>query len=142
MDSYPSALPTNTSNMDISEILPQRNELEERIGVGVAFWNIDVYGSIASSRTQPTVTSYMLEIFASLIGILRTRKDTRSQLLHNFNGLICSGEVLLVLGRPGSGCSTLLKTLSGETRGLYVGDESKFSYYGEFVSVPFIQVPY
>ena len=33
-------------------------------------------------------------------------------LLHNFNGVLKSGEMALVVGRPGSGCTTFLKSAS------------------------------
>jgi ABC-type multidrug transport system ATPase subunit len=32
--------------------------------------------------------------------------------------------MLLVLGRPGSGCSTFLKTLSGDTHGFHVNTKA------------------
>lgn len=38
--------------------------------------------------------------------------------------------MLVVLGRPGSGCSTLLKTISGETHGFYIDKESQINYQG------------
>lgn len=53
------------------------------------------------------------------------------QILHGFDGLIRPGEMLLVLGRPGSGCSTLLKGLAGETQGFDVSSESEIRYRGE-----------
>jgi ATP-binding cassette, subfamily G (WHITE), member 2, PDR len=38
--------------------------------------------------------------------------------------------MLVVLGRPGSGCSTLLKTISGETDGFFVDSQSHVNYQG------------
>ena len=38
--------------------------------------------------------------------------------------------MLVVLGRPGSGCSTLLKTISGETHGFYIDKGSDINYQG------------
>ena len=38
--------------------------------------------------------------------------------------------MLVVLGRPGSGCSTLLKTISGETHGFFIDEESEINYQG------------
>ncbi|TVY84383.1 ZEB2-regulated ABC transporter [Lachnellula suecica] len=38
--------------------------------------------------------------------------------------------MLLVLGRPGSGCTTFLKALSGDTHGIFIGDESDVNYEG------------
>jgi ATP-binding cassette subfamily G (WHITE) protein 2 (SNQ2) len=48
-------------------------------------------------------------------------------LLKDFNGLLQPGEMMLVVGRPGSGCSTLLKSLAGLT-GAYAGVEGTVQY--------------
>lgn len=53
-------------------------------------------------------------------------------ILNEFDGVLKSGELLVVLGRPGSGCSTLLKTLMGELRGLDVKPQSEINYNGEW----------
>jgi ABC-type multidrug transport system ATPase subunit len=49
--------------------------------------------------------------------------------LHSFDGIIKAGELCVVLGRPGSGCSTLLKALTGELHGLEI-DGSEVHYNG------------
>jgi ABC-type multidrug transport system ATPase subunit len=56
-------------------------------------------------------------------------KSDRKQILHSFDGIIKAGELCVVLGRPGSGCSTLLKTLTGELHGLDT-DDSILHYNG------------
>ena len=38
--------------------------------------------------------------------------------------------MLVVLGRPGAGCSTLLKTISGETHGFFIDENSHVNYQG------------
>ncbi|KAF8206136.1 P-loop containing nucleoside triphosphate hydrolase protein [Mycena galopus ATCC 62051] len=53
-----------------------------------------------------------LSIFES-IGTMR--HPPLRNILEGFSGLVRPGEMLLVLGRPGSGCSTLLKTLANQT---------------------------
>lgn len=52
------------------------------------------------------------------------------RILQDFDGLVMPGEMLLVLGRPGSGCSTLLKTLAGDTHGFRINDERSINYQG------------
>lgn len=54
------------------------------------------------------------------------------QILRDFEGLIKSGELLVILGKPGSGCSTLLKTISGETNGFFIDSTSTINYQGTF----------
>jgi ATP-binding cassette subfamily G (WHITE) protein 2 (SNQ2) len=50
-------------------------------------------------------------------------------LLQGFTGFAKPGEMVLVLGRPGSGCSTFLKTVSGK-RGEYLGVNGDVHYSG------------
>src|SRR5579862_2010497 len=50
-------------------------------------------------------------------------------LLHDFSGFVKDGEMLLVLGRPGSGCSTFLKTIASQTEG-FTAVEGEVSYGG------------
>lgn len=45
------------------------------------------------------------------------RKPPLRKILQNSHGCVRPGEMLLVLGRPGSGCTTLLKMLSNHQRG-------------------------
>ncbi|OCF41123.1 ABC transporter [Kwoniella heveanensis CBS 569] len=56
------------------------------------------------------------------------RKGER-YLLKDFSGLVNVGEMMLVVGRPGSGCTTFLKSLAGLHAG-YAGVDGKI-YYGD-----------
>ncbi|WVR04900.1 hypothetical protein IAU60_001912 [Kwoniella sp. DSM 27419] len=56
------------------------------------------------------------------------RKGER-YLLKDFNGLVKPGEMMLVVGRPGSGCTTFLKALAG-LHGGYAGIDGTI-YYGD-----------
>ena len=48
----------------------------------------------------------------------RPREKPSRRLLNDFRGTIDAGEMLLVIGKPGSGCTTFLKTLAN-MRGEY-----------------------
>jgi len=50
-------------------------------------------------------------------------------LLHDFSGTIRKGEMLLVIGKPGSGCTTLLKTLA-DMHGEYKETTGTITYGG------------
>ncbi|KAH8589598.1 ATP-binding cassette transporter [Bisporella sp. PMI_857] len=52
-----------------------------------------------------------------LIGSKETKvaSSPQRQILKNLNGLVKPGEMVLVLGRPGSGCSTFLKIMANST---------------------------
>jgi ATP-binding cassette subfamily G (WHITE) protein 2 (SNQ2) len=53
----------------------------------------------------------------------------KRDLIHDFTGVVRDGEMLLVLGRPGSGCSTFLKAVSNKREG-FAGFEGEVSYGG------------
>lgn len=53
----------------------------------------------------------------------------RRDLIHDFSGVVRDGEMLLVLGRPGSGCSTFLKAISNKRDG-FAGVTGDVSYGG------------
>jgi ATP-binding cassette, subfamily G (WHITE), member 2, PDR len=101
-----------------------------RLQLGIAFQDLECHGFTSSTTFQHTVISYLLAL-PRLIGRLIFRQvPRRVQILRNFDGLVKPGEMLLVLGRPGSGCSSLLKVLSGDTYGIHVGEHTKINYGG------------
>lgn len=97
----------------------------------VCFRDLNVYGFGTLTDYQKTVGNVLLEIGTLLRWITQTGKQKiKIQILNGFDGLVDKGEMLLVLGRPGSGCSTLLKTISGDTDGFYIAPESRINYQG------------
>ncbi|KAI1355906.1 P-loop containing nucleoside triphosphate hydrolase protein [Xylaria sp. FL0043] len=98
--------------------------------IGVAFRNLCVHGFIASNGLQHTVSSYILSLPRYLVDRIRPRPGSRVEILDSFDGVVHHGEMLLVLGRPGSGCTTLLKTISGDTHGIFVDPKSRINYEG------------
>lgn len=94
---------------------------------GFAFKNLNVSGSGAALQLQKTVGS----IFATPFRIREMfSHPPERQILRKFNGHVAAGEMLIVLGRPGSGCSTFLKSICGELYGLRVALDSTISYSG------------
>ncbi|KAL3448042.1 ABC-2 type transporter-domain-containing protein, partial [Aspergillus insuetus] len=99
--------------------------------LGVAFKNLSAYGSSSGSERQLTVFNAVPTAFSYAASILGAkRRGSRVEILRDLEGVVEQGELLLVLGPPGSGCSTFLKTLAGETSGFEVSEESYMSYRG------------
>ncbi|KAF7551934.1 hypothetical protein G7Z17_g4676 [Cylindrodendrum hubeiense] len=94
---------------------------------GIVFSNVCVSGLGSSVQFQETVTSSFTIPFRR---VLSWRPVTQRQILRSFDGLLESGELLLVLGRPGSGCTTLLKTFCGHLGGLTLDPQSNIHYRG------------
>lgn len=97
---------------------------------GVAFRNLSVHGFGAATDYQKDVANVWLETVSLFKRALGMSKPRRIDILRDFEGLVESGEMLVVLGPPGSGCSTFLKTLAGETHGLFVDQDSSINYQG------------
>ena len=92
---------------------------------GFTFKNLNVSGKASALVLQKSVGSIFLqplnfrEIFSH---------PPEKQILQKLNGHVNSGELLIVLGRPGSGCSTFLKSICGELRGLELSKDSSITY--------------
>ncbi|KAK4187057.1 ABC-2 type transporter-domain-containing protein [Podospora australis] len=96
---------------------------------GVAFQHLNVFGFGAPTDYQKDVANVWLE----LIGLARKltgNANRRIDILRDFDGVVENGEMLVVLGPPGSGCSTFLKAIAGDHNGIFIDDQSYFNYQG------------
>lgn len=100
----------------------------EKTPVGFTFQNLSVSGSGQALELQQTLADLFLAPFRlkEKIGSNKTHR----KILHSFDAIVKPGELLVVLGRPGSGCSTFLKSVTGELHGLELEDPSSIRYSG------------
>ncbi|KAL7918043.1 ABC-2 type transporter domain-containing protein [Trichoderma austrokoningii] len=96
---------------------------------GVCFQNLNVHGFGESTDYQKDIANVWLSLAGWAGGLISSNKQ-RIDILRQFDGIVRKGEMLVVLGPPGSGCSTFLKTIAGEMNGIYVDDDSYFNYQG------------
>ncbi|KAI9502704.1 ABC-2 type transporter-domain-containing protein [Coemansia spiralis] len=99
--------------------------------IGLVFSDLSVFGDNVSNRHIATVITPLYKIAKTIVHIPRLfrREPRERQLIHGVSGVVADGEMLLVLGRPGSGCSTLLRVL-GNRRKTYRRIEGAVSYGG------------
>lgn len=97
--------------------------------MGVAYEKLNVFGYGSDTDFQHTVGNLVFKL-PELVRRLFGDRGRKVDILHDFEGLVRPGEMLCVLGPPGSGCSTLLKTLAGDTHGLNISDQSQLNYNG------------
>jgi ATP-binding cassette subfamily G (WHITE) protein 2 (PDR) len=99
--------------------------------LGAAFRSVGVYAIATPTDYQKTFGNFPLAVATRIAGLFGYgKRKCRIDILRECEGLVRSGEMLLVLGRPGSGCSTLMRTIAGETRGLNIDEDSFFNYQG------------
>ena len=115
--------------MSMIKLRDAENKNPGRTG-GVAFRNLNVHGFGAATDYQKDVGNVWLEVVGSVRKALGLAKPRRIDILRDFEGLVESGDMLVVLGPPGSGCSTFLKTITGETHGFNVDPASYLNYQG------------
>ncbi|CAG7941378.1 unnamed protein product [Penicillium olsonii] len=136
----PSSSETNVSESDVNEKTPEsaewslahkvhrlhQRELEAGLKtreLGVTWRNLNVEVPAADSAINHNVLSQFN--FKHHLHMLR-HKTPQKKILANSHGCVKPGEMLLVLGRPGSGCSTLLKLLANRRGGYQVDGDVCF----------------
>ncbi|KAM0326619.1 hypothetical protein ACHAQA_006488 [Verticillium albo-atrum] len=105
--------------------------------LGISFRNLTVRAAAANSAPLKTLPRAILNTFGpDLWSFVSARLPASIKpgsagetvpLIHDMTGAVRPGEILLVLGRPGSGCSTLLKTLANH-RAEYAAVEGEVHY--------------
>ena len=103
---------------------------------GVAFQNLNVFGFGSATDYQKDILNVGLGLIGQAKNLLGMGHDKRIDILRNFDGVVNKGEMLIVLGPPGSGCTTFLKTIAGEHDGIFVDDSAYFNYQGT-LQMPF-----
>ena len=106
--------------------------------VGVVYRHLTVKGvgaTVAFTKTLPqavmgTFGPDLYNLVCRFVPALRFgKKPPTRDLIRDFTGVVRDGEMMLVLGRPGSGCSTFLKVIANE-RETYAAVEGDVTYGG------------
>ena len=111
------------------------SEDEKTRHVGLVFRNLTVKGVGLGAALQPTLGDPFLAIPRKLASLFTggpkkvAGKPPIRTILDDFTGCVRPGEMLLVLGRPGSGCSTFLKVLANQRFG-YESIDGDVTYGG------------
>lgn len=115
----------DAENFELGEFLREghfekRKEGQSAKKVGVVFKNLSVEGvgeTVQFVKTLPdavigTFGPDLYHLMSRFLPFLRSSSGKRRTLINDFSGVVRDGEMMLVLGRPGSGCSTFLKAIA------------------------------
>lgn len=106
--------------MDLERKEPVDDELpiyrHDGRGLGVAFDSITAQSGYGGQQTVHDLPKVILDIVATPVHLLQsllTRDQApRRNIVQDVSGVVFPGENMLVLGRPGAGCTTLLKVVA------------------------------
>ena len=113
------------ANNEFNDLLAEifdRDEMKKK-NVGVLFRDFTVQGQGVGAAIAPTVGQLLQKIASLPLLPYFLAKKAKSMpdgahatrtLINKFNGCVRDGEMLLVLGQPGSGCTTFLKALANQ----------------------------
>jgi ATP-binding cassette subfamily G (WHITE) protein 2 (SNQ2) len=111
---------------DLESVLRGNQDAEHEAGIrskqiGVIWDNLTVSGAGGVTnfvKTFPDAFISFFNVFETAMNIFGAGKKQREvHILENFRGVMKPGEMVLVLGRPGSGCTTFLKVITNQRFG-------------------------
>ncbi|RDI85073.1 hypothetical protein Vi05172_g5060 [Venturia inaequalis] len=139
-----SASSDSSEPFDLEAILRGNKREDEAAGIktkkiGVVWEGLSVSGIGGVKnyvKTFPWAFVSFLNVYETAKGILGVgKKGKEFQILRDFGGVVKPGEMVLVLGRPGSGCTTFLKVIANQRFGYTKIDGEVM--YGAFGSEEF-----
>lgn len=113
----------------------EQSEEEQTRHSGVIFRDLTVTGVGLGASLQPTVGDIFMGLPRTISKLFTggpkaaSGKPPVRELISHFDGCVRPGELLLVLGRPGAGCTTFLKAFSNQRDG-FEGVHGKVTYGG------------
>ncbi|KIW29259.1 uncharacterized protein PV07_05084 [Cladophialophora immunda] len=135
---------TSEDTFDLESTLRGAREADNAAGIkpkyiGVIWDHLTVRGIGGIKNFVKVFPDAFVDFFnvpGTIMSILGMGKKGREfNILHSFRGVAKPGEMVLVLGRPGSGCTTFLKVLANQRYG-YTGIDGEV-LYGPFDAATF-----
>jgi ABC-type multidrug transport system ATPase subunit len=122
----------DVSDFDLTDFLKNQNDQGEAQGfypkhMGVIWKNLVVQGLGADAKVIPTNWTWIRDTVK--FWKWGKHEGTDFTILKGNDGFCKDGEMLLVLGRPGAGCTTLLRVIAN-MRASYTSIEGEVSYGG------------
>ena len=110
-------LKINPENFNLAKTLAVLVQRFDEEGFAPKYAGISFKGLTSSGIDQGfNYWPSMTELAYGIANLPKTmfRKPPQRKVIKDIYGVVKPGEILLVLGRPGAGCTSLLKTLAGE----------------------------
>ncbi|KAI8264263.1 ABC transporter G family member 11 [Colletotrichum sp. SAR11_239] len=117
---------TDGEQFDLEAVLRGGVEAEREAGIRPkhigAYWDgLTVTGIGGTTNYVKTFPDAFVDFFDYVTPVMKMlglgKKGVEATLLDHFKGVCKPGEMVLVLGKPGSGCTTFLKTIANQREG-------------------------
>lgn len=117
---------TDGEQFDLEAVLRGGVEAEREAGIRPkhvgAYWDgLTVTGIGGTTNYVKTFPDAFVDFFDYVTPVMKMlglgKKGVEATLLDHFKGVCKPGEMVLVLGKPGSGCTTFLKTIANQRAG-------------------------
>ncbi|KAG6252080.1 hypothetical protein E4U24_000812 [Claviceps purpurea] len=132
------------SDFDLEAALRGNLAAGEAVGIkdkhiGVCWDGLTVKGVGGSAnyvQTFPDAFINFIDVLTPILSLVGLgKKPVETTILDGFQGVCNPGEMVLVLGKPGSGCTTFLKTIANQRHG-YTGVQGDV-FYGPWTAKEF-----
>jgi ABC-type multidrug transport system ATPase subunit/ABC-type multidrug transport system permease subunit len=126
VEKAPESETSSEEQFDLQAVLRGNRDEEEAAGIkskriGVMWENLTVSGIGGVKnyvKTFPESFVSFFNVYGTVKSLLKLGgKGKEFDILRNFKGVTKPGEMVLVLGRPGSGCTSFLKVISNQRYG-------------------------
>jgi ATP-binding cassette subfamily G (WHITE) protein 2 (SNQ2) len=119
------------NDFDLEKILSYLVDFNKSSGydmneIDVVYKDLTVTGKNTAASVLKDVSDVFFKPFVAIHNKIANRNNKNNynfknlpktrKIIRNVTGFAIPGTITLVLGRPGAGCSTLLKTIAGETK--------------------------
>ena len=138
-----------SAGFNLRQWIENRNVDEESQGIphkrlGLSWRNLSVHAPSGSSASfvktlpQAILGTFGLDLFSIIKALIAQRSNvdlngrSMNTIIGGHQGVLKPGEMLLVLGRPGSGCSTFLQAITSSLPSSLTLDPSSTISYGGF----------
>ncbi|GME73197.1 unnamed protein product [Ambrosiozyma monospora] len=117
---------------NIRKLMDSDPEHYKPSSLGIAYRNLCAKGIASDADYQQTVSNMPVKMITDFYyNWFKANDESRYfQILKPMDALMKPGTLTVVLGRPGAGCSTLLKTIGAQTYGFKIDKDSVISYDG------------
>lgn len=98
--------------------------------LSVTYRNLEVTGESVNADYQTSFINVFNKFYTKSKNFISKVRPPTFSILKSMDGKFDKGDLCVVLGRPGAGCTTLLKSIAAQTYGFNVSENSKIIYDG------------